>query len=374
MRFGKRVLSWALVTATLGIQTPGHAEVSVRLSQTSVTLGQPLQITFESTGTSVSPPDLSAIERDFQIINRRVRQQTSVRNGYRSQRSVLTLTLLPRRSGSLEIPSIAFGNERSAARSVTILAPAGRDNQASTTTPSWPETQGPWDPFDRRAPPYDMLPADPNYPAFNPSSPTFDPSRPAFGPGYPTLAPPSGRTDPPDAVPPSSETEAGRPIPRRTEPLASPTTEEPALPRTSLQQGRGYPGWLVALLAAGWLGTLGLFWRSRRSRVGSPAARAAAPAPAPPPAKPKPETAEESAIRAVRDAYEQGNAEAARAALLQWAKAVWPNEAPNNLPRLAERTDEPLRGWILKLDKAFYSPTPVNWHDDPVWQRLPRRG
>jgi hypothetical protein len=225
-----------------------------------------------------------------------------------------------------------------------------------------------------QAPPYDMPLADPNHPAFNPNPPALDPGYPAFDPSSPTITQPSGRTGPPDAVPPANETGPGRPITRNPEPLASPSAEQPALPQTNLQQGCGYPGWLVALLAAGWLGTLGLYWTRRRSQGGSPAVRATAPAPAPAPVQPKSETAEESAIRVVRDAYEQGDADAARAALLQWARTVWPNEAPNNLPRLAERTDEPLRERILKLDKAFYSPTPVNWRDDPVWELLPRRG
>ncbi len=365
MKIGKRILLWAIVAATLGVQAPGHAEVSARLSQTSVTQGQPLQLTLESTGPSVSPPDLSVLEQDFQIINRSVRQQASVRNGYRTQRSTLTLTLLPRRSGSLEIPSIAFGNERSAAQSVTVLPLSGQDDQAPTPTPSWPATQSPWVPFNLQTPPYDMPLADPNYPAFNPGASAFDPS-------YPPMDSPLGRTAPMYDIPPLGDAEPRRPISRSTEPSVSPSAEESAVPRAGLQPGCGYPGWLVALLAAGWLGSLGLLWTRWRSQGGVREVRAAAPV-APPPAKPKPETAEESAIRAVRVAYEQGDAEAARTALLQWAKIVWPNEAPNNLPRLAERMDEPLRERIVKLDKAFYSPTPLNWHDDPVWELLPRR-
>ena len=382
MRIGTKILLLALAGAALGVHAPGHAEVSVRLSQTSLTPGQPFQITFESVGAPVSGPDLSSLEKDFQILNRSVQQQTSVRNGYRVQRSTLTLTLLPRRSGSLEIPSIAFGNERSAARSVDVSAPSGRDGQASMPMPAWPGAQGPWDPFNQPAPNYDLPLTAPNNPTFDPnfsgfeqtypSFPSFDQGYPAFDPGYPAIVPPVGRADPRYDIP--RDTVSGRPVVRGSEPLSSPSADERPTPPTSLEREGGYPGWLVALLAAGWLGTLGLLWTRRRSAGGSPEVRAATPVSSPPQAKPKSETAEERAIRAVREAYEQGDAEAARAALLQWAKAVWPDDAPNNLPRLVDRVVEPLRGRIQKLDKAFYSPTPLNWHDEPVWELLPRHG
>jgi hypothetical protein len=76
------------------------------------------------------------------------------------------------------------------------------------------------------------------------------------------------------------------------------------------------------------------------------------------------------ALEAVRAAYGRADAVAARQALLDWAALQWPGDPPRNLARLALRCPDPLRHPIGELEKAFFSPDPIAWDREPVWQAL----
>lgn len=78
----------------------------------------------------------------------------------------------------------------------------------------------------------------------------------------------------------------------------------------------------------------------------------------------------DASAAAVERAYRSANAPAARQALLDWGKVVWPESAPANLAQLAMRVEPPLRNDIRLLEKAFFSPTPIDWTEPPVWERL----
>jgi hypothetical protein len=134
----------------------------------------------------------------------------------------------------------------------------------------------------------------------------------------------------------------------------------------------GLPTWITVFLALAWLATMAAWWRGRRRTRGArPRHRQAdaAPdlAPSSGPADPMRE-----AVAEVRRAYEAGNAGEARDALLAWGRLVLPESPPSNLARLARRCKEPLRGEILTLEQAFFSPKPLHWERQPVWERLVR--
>jgi hypothetical protein len=86
--------------------------------------------------------------------------------------------------------------------------------------------------------------------------------------------------------------------------------------------------------------------------------------------QPEPADPLEPFISDVRAAYAAGNASAAREALLAFGAALMPEAPPSNLARLAQRCPEPLRGEILLLEQAFFSPHPVHWEQQPAWTRL----
>jgi hypothetical protein len=126
--------------------------------------------------------------------------------------------------------------------------------------------------------------------------------------------------------------------------------------------------WTTLALTLAWILTMIAWWRGR-GRSKPPRETAVTP-PTGPPVQPTAEDQPTETIAAVRDAYESDNPGAAREALLAWAKGVFPENPPSNLARLAQRCNEPLRGQILMLEQAFFSPRPLPWSLQPVWQHL----
>jgi hypothetical protein len=68
------------------------------------------------------------------------------------------------------------------------------------------------------------------------------------------------------------------------------------------------------------------------------------------------------------------DAHAAREALLQWAAASWPEDAPCSLQELAKRlANAELGAELASLDQALYGSGQEPWRGEPLWQRA-RKG
>ncbi len=68
------------------------------------------------------------------------------------------------------------------------------------------------------------------------------------------------------------------------------------------------------------------------------------------------------------------DAHAAREALLRWAAASWPEDAPRSLQELAKHlADAELRAQLASLDRALYASGQEPWLGEPLWQRA-RKG
>jgi hypothetical protein len=271
-------------------------------------------------------------------------------NGRRSQRTAVTLTLIPKRGGELMIPAIDFGQERSQPLriSVTPTADAGLDRE-------FPDTQGPG--------------------SMEPAPFPFSPPQQGFSQGF-SGAPPfstpqdwggmQGMQDW-NGFPGWGGTGFG--MPEWTAPpdtkgwQAQPETVAPAVPE---EEGAAYWPWITGLLLAGWIiTTLLLGWRTRSAPK---APKTAETAPVEPAADSQQEAAD--ALDAVRRAYGNNDAFAAKVALLRWAATEWPANPPTNLSRLAARCPATVQRRILKLDESLYSPESIPWNDEPVWEQL----
>jgi hypothetical protein len=139
-------------------------------------------------------------------------------------------------------------------------------------------------------------------------------------------------------------------------------------PREAGSGGSGPWIWLTAAFALAWLGTVAALWRNRR-RTAEPVPAQARPEPEP---APEPLDPVSEAVANVRSAYEAEDAAGARDALLAWGALVLPEAPPSNLARLAQRCREPLRGQILMLEQAFFSPRPLPWERQRVWEHMRR--
>lgn len=338
-----------------------YGDVNIRLAETTITQDKPVQVTFEASGPSVSLPDLTPLQTDFEILNRSVQQRSSTINGRRTQWTTLSLTLRAKRAGNLEIPTLQFGGETSRPQAIRVLV--GAESSAPSSLPQsqgfapW-DSPGPRDPFGMQTPQFGSPWGGSNL-GFPPSSMGGSPQSGASGIPLP---PPTPRD--------TSVFGVQRPLPQdsASQPQYTPATGE-ATPSAEGNLGNTW-SWIAGFAAAGWLGTLFLCWLRRRWRLAHDLNPSSVQAPSPHSPQPEPESEETKALGAIAAAYSRGDAGGAREALLAWAKRVWPANPPGNLSRLAGRLAEPLRGYVLELDEALYSPTPIPWEKRPVAELL----
>ncbi len=111
--------------------------------------------------------------------------------------------------------------------------------------------------------------------------------------------------------------------------------------------------WLSLFLAVGWL-VSGLIWGfSRRSRGRETTVQS-----------PHKKTNVGIASKALKQACEANDAAAARAALLNWARAM----DFDNLTRLADAFGEPIKSQIDSLNQSLYSADISDWQGSTLWQ------
>ena len=60
------------------------------------------------------------------------------------------------------------------------------------------------------------------------------------------------------------------------------------------------------------------------------------------------------------------DAHAAATALLEWAKAVWPEQPPRNLGELAGRIEGDSHA-VRELDRALYAASTESWRGEALW-------
>ncbi|MCU7904946.1 MAG: BatD family protein [Candidatus Thiodiazotropha sp. (ex Epidulcina cf. delphinae)] len=121
-----------LILCLLLISAPLHAKVAAILSSNSTSLEQPVRLTLQMEGEQEISPDLSGLDKDFEILGRSSQQSISVINGRMSAKRSLSLTLLPKRAGALDIPPIKIGNASTQALTLQVSAQP-RDEPPSDT-------------------------------------------------------------------------------------------------------------------------------------------------------------------------------------------------------------------------------------------------
>jgi len=324
----------AVLLIAVSLLSPGlTAQVTSQVSSNHINADENLQLTLESDAGG-DWPELSVLEQDFYILNRSSSTNVHNFNGRTSRQTTIQLTLRPKKSGELTIPPIRFGEHSTRSHKIMVLGPV--PEAPSSTQPQ-----------------------------------TFSPYPP--GPGW--FMPPAGGPQPWYAPRdswdgPQSVTDSPR---MAAAPDASPTPIEPVLRTGNLPHEvlRHWPWILAALL----LGAGLVFFIARQPAkppiqavsVSDPDEPACAP-PQPPQAK------LDKQIEAVRKAYRDNDAYAAKQALLHWGEAAWPDDPPGNLSRLAARCSPEVQRHILRLEEALYSPKPVDWNQGPVGELLHQQG
>jgi hypothetical protein len=128
-------LVWLLLGSSPSLSA---AKVTATIDRSAIALNETVRLVIETDGEPASPLDLSVLDTDFQILDRRSSRSVSVINGKRSERHVLMLRLLPRRSGELTIPAIAAGEAATVPLRLSVagLAQGTADSASAPTLPA----------------------------------------------------------------------------------------------------------------------------------------------------------------------------------------------------------------------------------------------
>lgn len=122
-RWAKPCGAWSLLlVGCLFAAQAMAAPVSAQLDRTELVEGETAMLVLQTNDPQQSlETDLSALESDFQIIDRRSETQMSIVNGRQAAVVRMLLTLEPRRDGQLVIPPLAFeGGSRTAPITVNV--------------------------------------------------------------------------------------------------------------------------------------------------------------------------------------------------------------------------------------------------------------
>ncbi len=106
------------------IQSASAATIIARTDRNPINLDETVQLVFEANTSVDADPDFSALEQDFEILNRGQSSNISMINGAITRSTQWTLTLMPKKAGTLTIPSIPFGQDTSPQLRLTVKASA----------------------------------------------------------------------------------------------------------------------------------------------------------------------------------------------------------------------------------------------------------
>lgn len=109
----------ALLLVLLALATNLWADVRATLDRSTIYDGETVTLTIEVSGKDESgEPDLSPLNKDFEVLGTSSSQRIEIINGRRSDSRQWQVELEPRKTGTLEVPALKVG--RSATRPVTL--------------------------------------------------------------------------------------------------------------------------------------------------------------------------------------------------------------------------------------------------------------
>ena len=115
--------------------------------------------------------------------------------------------------------------------------------------------------------------------------------------------------------------------------------------------------WLSVFFFVAWLLTLTLWWRSKSKLFSQQNTTV------------KSTPTISRCLKQLKTACEENNAQETKIALLEWAKLVFPDAAPNNLSEIANQVSAPLKEDIVSLNAYLYNPKTTEWQCGELYKK-----
>ena len=107
------------------ICSTAHGAVTATVDRTTIALDETLNLTIGKDSASVfSGPDLAPVENDFKVLGQNQSSSTQIINGNVTSSIKWNIVLAPKRVGTLQIPAITVGNEKTRPVTVTVVKQA----------------------------------------------------------------------------------------------------------------------------------------------------------------------------------------------------------------------------------------------------------
>jgi hypothetical protein len=117
----KSTIHWTMLIILVALALPLQAKVRVELDRARIVEGETVTLTFltDDPGQNLDA-DLSALEKNFEVLDRRSETQLSIVNGRQTAVVRMLLTLEPRAAGEYTIPPLTVGGESTPAINLTV--------------------------------------------------------------------------------------------------------------------------------------------------------------------------------------------------------------------------------------------------------------
>ena len=133
----RSALACLMLTATIiggSINVALASGLDASVSTNKLAIGDSLTLRLSSDSGDRSPPDLSPLQKDFEVLGSSQSSQTTIINGARSDSFAWLVTLAPRTTGKISIPPLRAGQLTSDPVSIEVLdaaaMPAGASSEA----------------------------------------------------------------------------------------------------------------------------------------------------------------------------------------------------------------------------------------------------
>jgi hypothetical protein len=114
-----------LLLAGCAAAAPALAGVSASLDSSQIASGDTVQLTLEHDGQTSGQPDLAPLQQDFDVLGTSSSTTFELINGSASEKTEVVLTLAPKVTGHLTIPSLSWDGEQSQPLALNVTGPGG---------------------------------------------------------------------------------------------------------------------------------------------------------------------------------------------------------------------------------------------------------
>ncbi len=116
----KKYAAGVLLFSALFVVNSAWAEVRAFLNQDTFFEGDPITLTIETNQNSQAQPDLGVLNQSFEVLGKSTSTQINILNGRKRIKKSWTIELQPHKKGTIQIPSIMVGQEKTKPLSLKI--------------------------------------------------------------------------------------------------------------------------------------------------------------------------------------------------------------------------------------------------------------